>query len=116
MRDGTMTIEREYAPWPTATSALRATGAAVFVRAGLSPCETTSPGGVAPLPLWWSQTMVMRSRDGAQSPPQGTTRRGMRCGRGPSANAAVRNVTATSIVGSGSRNLASSRLRESHDT
>ncbi len=27
MRDGTMTIEREYyAPWPTATSALRATG------------------------------------------------------------------------------------------
>ncbi len=37
MRDGTMTIEREYAPWPTATSALRATGAAVFVRAGLPP-------------------------------------------------------------------------------
>jgi len=37
MRDGTMTIEREYAPWPTATSALRAIEATVFVCAGLSP-------------------------------------------------------------------------------
>ena len=44
MRDGTMTIEREceYAPWPTATSALRAAGAAVFVRAGLPRGDDTT--------------------------------------------------------------------------
>jgi len=37
----------------------------------------------------------------------------MRRSRGPSANAAVRDETATPIVGSDSRHVASSRLRES---
>jgi hypothetical protein len=46
-----VTLDLEYPPWLTATSALRASVADAFAQAGLPhPRDTTAPGGDGPLP------------------------------------------------------------------